>query len=469
MPLTLRRLEWRRSESNRHLPRCKRGARPVELHPQVKRSMRTGGVEPPQREATGLQPAELAACSASAYAGWPAGLEPAPTGLTTPGASVYTTATTSGDDRTRTGGLSPDKRALCSSELRPRNSAGGIRTHGLELMRLARTASPLPRRSGWQESNLRSPAPEAGGVANSPTARRSCEAPPAGLEPAASGLRARRHRRFDHGGTARACNRLLQAGRLRRQGSNLPLAINSRASYRLDHAGTTRQVTDCTCSEAETAGLEPANGSCRLRASNALPCQLGHVSRSGRRGSRTPKARGPPVFETGYRAGGSPSESGPGRRRTCTVPGKSRELCRVELRSRDVTGRDRTCDAPRFRRALYRAELRSRAMGGAGVEPAASSVIREALCHLSYPPSCARDGRGWDRTSSLLCVRQALFRVELLARAVEIRGKGSNLDLHVQSVVSCRLDDPGTNGCNASPSISRTGDRRSRRAPAAGD
>jgi hypothetical protein len=52
----------------------------------------------------------------------------------------------SGDDRTRTGGLSPDKRALCSSELRPRSSAGGIRTHGLELMRLARTAAPLPRK-----------------------------------------------------------------------------------------------------------------------------------------------------------------------------------------------------------------------------------------------------------------------------------------------------------------------------------
>jgi hypothetical protein len=31
------------------------------------------------------------------------------------------------------------------------------------------------------------------------------------------------------------------------------------------------------------------------------------------------------------------------------------------------------------------------------------------------------------------------------------------------------LDDPGANGCNASPSIPRTGDRRSRRAPVAGD
>ena len=53
------------------------------------------------------------------------------------------------------------------------DSAGGIRTHDLELMRLARTAAPPPR---------------------------SRRAPPAGLEPAASGLRARRHLRFDHGG-----------------------------------------------------------------------------------------------------------------------------------------------------------------------------------------------------------------------------------------------------------------------------
>jgi hypothetical protein len=35
------------------------------------------------------------------------------------GCCRYTTATMSGDDRTRTGGLSPDKRALCSSELHP--------------------------------------------------------------------------------------------------------------------------------------------------------------------------------------------------------------------------------------------------------------------------------------------------------------------------------------------------------------
>jgi hypothetical protein len=183
LPLTLRRLEWRRSDSNRHLPRCKRDARPLSYIPS--RSMRTGGVEPPQHEATGLQPAELAGAQRPREGGWPAGVEPAPTGVTSPGASVYTTATMKGlPGEAGTTGLEPAASRL-TSERSTRlsyapDSAGGIRTHGLELMRLARTASPLPRRSGRQESNLRSPAPEAGGVAYSPTARRSCKSTPGG-------------------------------------------------------------------------------------------------------------------------------------------------------------------------------------------------------------------------------------------------------------------------------------------------
>src|SRR6185369_4454868 len=105
-------------------------------------------------------------------------------------------------DRTRTGDLSPDKRVLLPAELRPRRTSRGWDSNPrLELMRLARKTAPPPRKSGRQESNLRSPAPEAGGVAHSPTARRTFRAaPPAGFEPAASGLRARRHRPFDHGG-----------------------------------------------------------------------------------------------------------------------------------------------------------------------------------------------------------------------------------------------------------------------------
>ena len=78
----------------------------------------------------------------------------------------------------RTGGVEPPQpeatrlqRAELSCAQRPHErSAGGIRTHGLELMRLARTASPLPRRSGRLESNQRSPVPKTGGVAISPTA-----------------------------------------------------------------------------------------------------------------------------------------------------------------------------------------------------------------------------------------------------------------------------------------------------------
>jgi hypothetical protein len=77
-----------------------------------------------------------------------------------------------------------------------------------------------------------------------------------------------------------------------------------------------------------------------------------------------------------------------------------------------VAGRNRTCCAPRFRRALYR---------------------------LSYGHMSRR---GWPRTSDLLFVRQALVPTELLA-LVRIRDKGSNLDLQVQGLASCRLDDPG--------------------------
>ncbi len=213
--------------------------------------MRTGGVEPPQHEATGLQPAELADAQRPHELRVAGRDRTGASGDHNPGCfRLHHGHHESGDDRTRTGGLSPDKRVLCTSELRPRmrrwkagsaprnrrqrrcrlrapepavahrpscqrvsapppshrlaleacrsqlhvraralhqplfchslgppvdgpivDSAGGIRTHGLELMRLARTASPLPRKSGWQESNLRSPAPEAGGVSNSPTAR----------------------------------------------------------------------------------------------------------------------------------------------------------------------------------------------------------------------------------------------------------------------------------------------------------
>ena len=69
----------------------------------------------------------------------------------------------SGDDRTRTGACSPDKRVLLPLSYVPLHSAGGIRTHGLELMRLAGTASPL-RRKG--RSRRQKPARPLVGVAS---------------------------------------------------------------------------------------------------------------------------------------------------------------------------------------------------------------------------------------------------------------------------------------------------------------
>ena len=105
----------------------------------------------------------------------------------------------------------------------PVDGAGGIRTHGLELMRLARTAAPLPRAAperamslvgrtrtcdlnvgepmvpprapSFSRSNLvgrtrtcdlRRPKPV--GWPNSPTTSRDCDNSPAGLEPATRGV-----------------------------------------------------------------------------------------------------------------------------------------------------------------------------------------------------------------------------------------------------------------------------------------
>ncbi len=188
----------------------------------------------------------------------------------------------SGDDRIRTGDLSPDKRALCSAELRPRrDSAGGIRTHDLELMRLARTAAPLPRKAVWPagvEPAISGAQSRRGGQL--PYSQKTRRAPPAGLEPAASGLRARRHHPF------------------RPRGREAPAAGLEPALSRV----TVARLTDSTTPERKSGGsrtrtCERRRG--RLRASNALPCQLGHASTSGRRGSRTPKAREPTRFRDG--------------------------------------------------------------------------------------------------------------------------------------------------------------------------
>jgi hypothetical protein len=135
--------------------------------------MRTGGVEPPQHEAAGLQPVELAVAQRP-RGGVAERIRTDTARLTTSGASRYTTATM---NEAGTTGLEPATSRLtseCSPQLSyaPRGSAGGIRTHDLELMRLARTAAPLPRKSGRLESNQRFPDPKSGGMTRFPTARK---------------------------------------------------------------------------------------------------------------------------------------------------------------------------------------------------------------------------------------------------------------------------------------------------------
>jgi hypothetical protein len=78
-------------------------------------------------------------------------------------------------------------------------------------------------------------------------------------------------------------------------------------------------------------------------------------------------------------------------------------------------------------------------------------------------------GRGWDRTSSLLCVRQALSRLSY--SPVQCRS-GARDRTSISTFRAWRpasLDDPGVSGCNRLSVHPPTGDRRSRRAPEAGD
>jgi hypothetical protein len=161
------------------------------------------------------------------------------------------------------------------------SGAGGIRTHGLELMRLARTAAPLPRKvwlAGLEPAVSGFRSRRDGHAPPQPEDNR--RVPPAGLEPAASGLRARRHRQ------------------LRPRGRAAPAAGLEPALSRV----TVARLTDSTTPErkAEAAGLEPANGreavcavATRCLSSSAMP------PHSGRRGSRTPKTREPTRFRDG--------------------------------------------------------------------------------------------------------------------------------------------------------------------------
>jgi hypothetical protein len=82
---------WRRRrESNPLLLGASEAPIPMGLIPV---EMRTGGVEPPQREAARLQPAELSECSASARNRVAGRVRTGAARITTANAAAYTTAT----------------------------------------------------------------------------------------------------------------------------------------------------------------------------------------------------------------------------------------------------------------------------------------------------------------------------------------------------------------------------------------
>ena len=135
---------------------------------------------------------------------------------------------------------------------------------------------------------------------------------------------------------------------LRRQASNLRLASNSRASFPLDHAGSKGGGSRTrTCGRATVYALAT-----RCLANSAMPPE------TEGEGVEPPRPEGPTVFETVYRATGSPSMTPAGVEPALPrVRAGSYPLSYGVVRS-SVAGRNRTCGALRFRQALYRAELR---------------------------------------------------------------------------------------------------------------
>jgi hypothetical protein len=129
--------------------------------------MRTGGVEPPQREAAGLQPVELSDAQRprvswggrsdlNRYCGthnpgcWPLHhghqAKRSRGRAAQPLNGIASDASGSGDDRARTGGLSPDKRVLCATELRPQIEVARVGFEPTSRAHEAReAAAPLPR------------------------------------------------------------------------------------------------------------------------------------------------------------------------------------------------------------------------------------------------------------------------------------------------------------------------------------
>jgi hypothetical protein len=137
----------------------------------------------------------------------------------------------------------------------------------------------------------------------------------------------------------------------------------------------------------EAAGFEPADGDRRHALATRCRTSWRRLQRRKERESNPQGLATHPFSRRDTAPMAVLPNDGPGRARTCTSPGKSRELCRLELRSRGCGRQESNLRRPAFQAGALPTELRPRGR------------------------------RGWTRTSSLLLVRQALFAIELLACA----------------------------------------------------
>jgi hypothetical protein len=172
---------------------------------------------------------------------------------------------------------------------------------------------------------------------------------PAGVEPALSGSRNRRDVRLPYG-----------QSKYPRRDSNPRFRTENPASLPLDHGGVDRRpwsrTRPCSISASRAATdtdlrkLRRQESNLRVAINSRAPCRSATPERSGRRGSRTLNGRSRTRFRDGIPRRWQSFRSGPGRSRTCTVPSKSRQLSRVELRSR-ACGRQES----NLRRAAFQA------------------------------------------------------------------------------------------------------------------
>ena len=257
------------------------------------------------------------------------------------------------------------KRGALPIELHPRGADGWTRmplraeVHAVQLAELSCAQRPrgrcrLRRRRlnlrrnlpGWSRtSDLRRPKPAG---CNLPYRQSSFVSTPAGFEPAASGLRVRRHSCSTKGAWPK---------------TNIPWersppmpALPASATHGRNRNDFTDRSHHGSAKPSGTS-IGYSDGRDRTCASRlTVACLTARPHRNMRRKEResNPQGRGPPVFETGYHARWqsfqqvTPAGLEPARPRLRV--GRSTEL---SYGARDVVGRARTCNAPRFRRALY--------------------------------------------------------------------------------------------------------------------